>query len=130
MTQLSNNELIIYSIATVTVILVTSLIIQTYFASPITETPNSHPTFYFTRNQLSEIEVQAENTIIDPALINSGKICYPEKYPMISAEDPISDYSKFDLDFLAKDFTGNLIEKMEELSINCPFENYELFGIS
>lgn len=123
-----DNDVILLGLCTITVCLITGFCIKYYFVTTEIETPNSPPTFNFTTNQLREIEIQAENTIIDQDFIKSGESCYPEKYPMISADDPTPVYNKFDLDFLAKDFTGDLIEKMEKLYINCPFEGYELFS--
>jgi hypothetical protein len=56
MINLSNNELIIYSIATVTVILVTSLLIHTYLVTTTMETPDSPPTFNFAPKDLKELD--------------------------------------------------------------------------
>nr|YP_009487264.1 hypothetical protein [Russula foetens]AWB36166.1 hypothetical protein [Russula foetens] len=70
------------------------------------QTPNSPPTFNLNLEQLRECQ-----DILDRGeFINSGKICYPRKYPMRSTDEPISEYSNFDLDFLAKDFTANSIK--------------------
>lgn len=113
------------------------------------QTPNSPPTFNLNIDQLNEIQVISDRG----EFIKSGKICYPRKYPMRSTDEPISEYSNFDFYFLAKDFTANsieniqeseysnldyLIEKMDELSIfqelvnnssniNCPLEYSDLY---
>lgn len=128
MNYILNNELVVYSFCTITICLLTGYLLKSYVNPRVIETPSSPQTFNLTLEQFKETqEILERGEELD--FIKSGNNCFPDKYPMISADEPISEYSNFDLDFLAKDFTGNLIEKMEELTINCSFENYELFDI-
>lgn len=127
--QIDNNYIFLSAIVLTAIAII-------YFKSSVIETPNSPPTFNLNPEQLKEVQ-----DILDQDFIKSGENCYPKYYPMRSADDPIPEYSNFNLDFSGMrsavdaipeytnfdlDSTTNLIEKMGGLSINCPFEGNEL----
>jgi hypothetical protein len=60
LSNLIDNDVIVYSLCTVTICLITGFYIKSYFYSSIIEIPNSPPTFNFSLDQLKEIENQSE----------------------------------------------------------------------
>jgi|SRR5579864_692261 len=61
--NLINNDIIFYSLCTVTVCLITGFYIKSYFYSSIIEIPNSPPTFNLSLDQLKQIEKQSEQEL-------------------------------------------------------------------
>jgi hypothetical protein len=121
-TNITNNEIIIFSFCIITTCFISQYIIKSFFYSTINETPQ---TFNFTHEQLNEIQ-----DLLDRGdFIKSSKNCYPRKYPMRYVDEPISEYSNFDSDFLSKDYICNLIDKMELLNINCIVETGDIENI-
>jgi hypothetical protein len=56
MTNFIDNNLLVYSVCTITVCLITSFCIKYYFYSTVIETPNSPPTFNLTLDQFKEMQ--------------------------------------------------------------------------
>jgi|ERR1700722_1017923 len=56
MNNLLNNDIIIYSLCTVTLCLITGYYIKSYFNSTVIESPNSPPTFNLNHEQIKEIQ--------------------------------------------------------------------------
>ena len=57
-----NNDIVIYSLCSITICLIIGAAIKAHFNSTLNETPNSPQTFNFTLDQLKEIEDKAENS--------------------------------------------------------------------
>jgi hypothetical protein len=117
--NLDGNNLYFYLFFSCSIILISGFYI---FKNPSNniETPNSPRTFNFTRNQLSEIEVQAENNV-NPDFIKAGENCYPKIYPTAHVDDPITEKVDFLSDFPVKASINDLVEKMDCLSIDRDF---------
>ena len=116
--NLDKNNLYFYLFSSCSIVLILGFYILKNPSNNI-ETPNSPQTFNFTRNQLREIEVQAENTV-NPDFIKAGENCYPKKYPTAHVDDIIEKVD-FVSDFPVKASINNLVEKMDYLSIERDF---------
>lgn len=122
--NLDSNNLYFYLFISCSIVLISGFYIFKNPSNSI-ETPNSPQTFNFTRNQLSEIEVQAENTV-NPDFIKAGENCYPKIYPTAHVDDPIIEKVDFVSDFSVKASINNLVEKMDYLSIDRGYINSSL----
>lgn len=122
--NLDSNNLYFYLFISCSIVLISGFYI---FGNPSNniETPNSPRTFNFTIDQLSEIEIQAENMVnsIPPRFIKDGENCYPKIYPTAHVDDPITEKVDFVTDFLVKAPINNLVEKTDKLVINSCLEN-------
>jgi hypothetical protein len=122
MTDLLNNDLIIYSICTVSVILVTGLIIQYYFINKTIETPNSPPTFNFTSAQLRELDQEFEKgKKLDDETLHKVE----EDFSKILGEE---DYDKYNQEVqqIQDDFNKELDNIFAEIS-NSGIDLIEIF---